>query len=369
MKNSRHQVKAVKFALAGVALCGLAFRPAVAAAQCAEMAAMSEAPTVEAFYMGPTSVQISLDEVNGEGSWSYGGELGTGASCGSLTSKSNLLLFVNASGVPSKFTSVDSGGTIIWSGPTALSGSLPNHCNATDWAPPGAPIAMTYANGTNYAFLVDSCGILERFTGSGGSWGAPTALTGQSFARAGAPLAAAVQGGSQVDAFVIDNHGTLDVQVGTSTYPIAGGFPTGGGVAATLQGGTSSQLDVLAANDLGELELYAVVGFGSFANFPLWGGVPAGVPLSAAAYGSQTWVSYADGSRTLWLGNVVGTGSWTRKAISGSGFAVGGAVPAFTVQGSTMDMVVMGTSGPSVFALTGGTNFLGPWPLPDGPGA
>jgi microsomal dipeptidase-like Zn-dependent dipeptidase len=183
------------------------------------------------------------------------------------------------------YTRTQTGGT--FGAPVALT------TGTTDpgFAPINAVVAVGQQTSTqNDAFVVGNDGAVYRTTQSGtGAWQAPTALTPGSFAAPGAPLATANQGG-QLGVFVVGNNGAVDVIWWNPTLgwlgPVAitpsGYAPSGAWLATGTR--SSGELDVFSIGTDGSLKYMAF-------NLGVWSGpyvlsvtgfAPPGAPVAAA---------------------------------------------------------------------------------------
>jgi hypothetical protein len=123
------------------------------------------------------------------------------------------------------------------------------------------------------AFVVDSSGALQvLWVIGGGEWQGPARLTNLEFAPPGAAVTVAHQGTmGQLDAFVVDRSGALQVLwvIGGGQWqgPVAmtnpGIAPAGSAVAVANQG-TTNQLDAFVVDNSGAMQVLWVIGGGQW---------------------------------------------------------------------------------------------------------
>jgi hypothetical protein len=154
-----------------------------------------------------------------------------------------------------------------WQGPVALT--------HTKFAHPRAVIALGHQGpGTQLdALLVDANGALNvLWAVDGQPWQGPVAISPPWFAPPGARVTLASQGpGTQLDTLVVDNRGALNVlwAVGGGNWqgPVAitqPGFSRAGAAVATGHQGPGTQLDAFVVDMSGRLNVLWAVGFGNW---------------------------------------------------------------------------------------------------------
>ncbi|WP_345331412.1 hypothetical protein [Mucilaginibacter defluvii] len=151
------------------------------------------------------------------------------------------------------------GGSGPWAGPAPIS--------PAGFAPPGGALAASQQFGLDQTvvFVADNAGAVNvLWAGGGGAWAGPAALSPAGFTSPGAGITASQQfgAGAQTDVFVVGNNGALNVLwVGgggawNGPAPLTpGGFaPAGAALAASKQHG-SEQLDVFLVDNAGTVNV------------------------------------------------------------------------------------------------------------------
>jgi hypothetical protein len=239
------------------------------------------------------------------------------------------------------------------------------------FALPGSPLAVSQQFGaTNQTdvFVVGINGHLNVFSSSnGGAWAGPLQISGSGFSAPPFTWVAASQrfgANNQTDVYVVDNEGQLNVfsVIGPGTWsgPVkigAAGFAMpGAGVAASQQYGIANQTDVFVVDKTGQLNVFWIDGAGSAWRGPLAIGgsgfsAPSGAPLAVSQqFGvpDQTDVFVVDNAGQLNVFYAVKASSWGRVKIGPANTAQPGAQVAvsqrFGVTGET-DVYVVNTQG------------------------
>jgi hypothetical protein len=155
-------------------------------------------------------------------------------------------------------------GPSTWGGPLGIS--------ATNFAPPGAPIAASQhfgIAGQTDVFVVDNNGQLCSFwVKDSGEWHGPVRISDTAFAPAAAHLAAGQQFGAenQTNAYVVGNNGQLSVfwveNNGDWNGPVpisAANFASDGApISVSQQFGAENQTNVALADNTGRLNIFFV---------------------------------------------------------------------------------------------------------------
>ncbi len=171
---------------------------------------------------------------------------------------------------------VDGGGT--WSGPLAIS--------QPGFAPPGASVALHYQVSLSQldAVVVDNTGTLSVFWVAGdGQWNGPLQISASDFAPPGAGLAMEHQiNWNQLDVVVVDNTGALSVFWVLGDGSWAGplgisppGYTTPGTSVALAHQVSREQLNAVVPDSSGTLSVFYVDGAGA------WEG-PIALPVATA---------------------------------------------------------------------------------------
>ena len=232
------------------------------------------------------------------------------------------------------------------------------------FANPGSFVIALPQIGTNQtdAFVVDKNGQLNVFTVTGeGTWTGPIPIGPTHLAVAGCPLAASQQFGSdQTDVLLVGANGQLNVfaVVGGGTwggpYPIgsAGAFSSWTLLAAGQRIG-SNETEVYLVDKTGQLMSYAVQSGGSWEPTPIASGISnAGVSVCASQQFdlNQTDVFVLDKNGLLTFFWTVGQGSWSGPGVRGEPVAA----PSTGLGGSVNYFMQSLSSG-----TTSGTNLTG----------
>ena len=252
----------------------------------------------------------------------------------------------------------------------------------------GAAPAASRQFGANQTdvFAVDENGQLFVFFVEGnGAWHKPRTIGPTDFAIPGASVAVSQQFGTthdQTDVFVIDKTGQLNVfwvveqgpwqgplKIGTAQFFLSDyGTPS---PVASQRFGTSNQTDVYAVDDSGQLNVFSVVGEGTWQGPAKIG--PAGFAASGASlavserFGAngQTDVFVMDNSGQLNVFSVVGDGAWQAPVAIGTPTYANLAPPAVSRQFGTAqdqtDVFVVDLNGlVNVFWASGTGSWQGP---------
>jgi hypothetical protein len=263
------------------------------------------------------------------------------------------LFFVDQSGQVNVFSAV---GAQPWSGPATI--------GPANLAPPGAPLAAFQHVDQNQTdlFVVSQSGQLTFFwVGASGPWSGPTPVGPEGFAPPGAALAACRQFGvPQTDVFVVDNTGQLNVffvheagpWLGPVTIGPAGFAPRGAALAVLPQVGLP-QIDVFVVDNTGTLNVFFVYEDGPWrgpVRISGFGLAPAGAALAASQHANQnqTDVFVVDIAGQINVYSVVDSNPWSGPTRLGPpGFAPPGTPIAVGMQASLpqLDVFVVDNTG------------------------
>jgi hypothetical protein len=350
---------AVKAVAAACAACGVAMVPSVAAAACPEMAAiptfLSGTSRTDLFWMGGQTMYDAF--VDGYGSWQGGNGVDLDPACVPLTAASGVILFPTGTGSIGEDTPdyYDFNQTVEVSFST-----LPNPPNTS--FPATAPVSSVYFNSSTYAFAVDIHGSIWEWHTSGGSWTSPIRWGNAGLAAQGAHVGAGVQNGSQITLAVVDSVGNFDIVTSSNTYEIyVNGFNPLAFVAMANRG--SNELDAFVVDKNGNLDIFYVDGWNSWKLAgPSFSGFSAGAPVGAYSTSSNTWAALPTPGGQL---SLIGyNNGWVRSNYSSIAISTNTA-PTFSSQIKQTDLFVITNSGPWVYVPTGPSSVNGPFgPLP-----
>ena len=248
------------------------------------------------------------------------------------------------------------------------------------FAPPGAPLAISAQGKVLYVFLVDNAGQLCFVRrNEKGIWAPPSFLSKQDFAPPGAEVAVGLQGALQLDVFVVDTRGSVQVfylYPGQPwlTHPIStADFASPGASLATGRQDNPDKnymkLSVFVVDRLGVLQALSVIDGGAWSPSPLTkpGFAPPGANVATSQLGNLLGVLIVDGQGVLDFFHSTKDAPWS----SASTLSVEQSLPAGAriatgtdYTGIPVAFVVDNQGVPTEFRSSRSTVWTGPKPLP-----